>query len=130
ATTIISALLTSGSASASQSVADVDSVDEKESDENEIITSDIEKPHIQGDSDLKNTTNDREQNVISNYWNYLRNNNKKQISILDLAYVAIVLLILGALIPLCLGIFYRVYCTQRRKSNWTLEHGSHTNSAY
>ncbi|CAF0811669.1 unnamed protein product [Adineta steineri] len=123
ATTIISALLPSGSASASQSEADVDTVDEKESDENEIITSDIEKPHIQVDSDLKNTTNDREQNVISNYWNYLRNNN-------NLAYVAIVLLILVALIPLCLGIFYRVYCTQRRKSNWTLEHGSHTNSAY
>ncbi len=47
-----------------------------------------------------------------------------------MAYVAIVLLVLVGLIPLCLGVFYRVYCTQRRKSNWNLEHGSHTNPAY
>ena len=49
---------------------------------------------------------------------------------LDLAYAIIVLLVLVALIPLCLGVFYRVYCSQRRKSSFTLEHGSHTNSGY
>lgn len=47
-----------------------------------------------------------------------------------MAYAAIVLLVLVALIPLCLGVFYRVYCSQRHKSKWTLEHGSHTNPAY
>ena len=43
---------------------------------------------------------------------------------------AIVLLLLVALIPLCLCVFYRVCCTQRRKSTWTLKHGPHDNSAY
>jgi len=47
-----------------------------------------------------------------------------------LAYAVIILLVLVALIPLCLGVFYRVYCNENRRSNWTLEHGSHTNPAY
>jgi hypothetical protein len=47
-----------------------------------------------------------------------------------LAYAIIVLLVLVALIPLCIAVFYRVYCRQNRTSNWTLEHGSHTNLAY
>jgi hypothetical protein len=47
-----------------------------------------------------------------------------------LAYAIITLLVLVALIPLCIGVFYRVYCKNNRKSNWTLEHGSHTNPAY
>jgi hypothetical protein len=47
---------------------------------------------------------------------------------LDLAYAIIGLLVLVALIPLCLGIFYRVYCNGNRKSDWTLDHDSHKKS--
>jgi hypothetical protein len=41
-----------------------------------------------------------------------------------LPYAIVVLLVLVALIPLCLGIFYRVYCNENRKSTWTLHHDS------
>lgn len=47
-----------------------------------------------------------------------------------MAYVAILLFVLIAMIPLCLYVFCRVYCAQTRQSSWTLDHGAHNNPAF
>lgn len=39
-------------------------------------------------------------------------------------------MVLLALIPLCLFVFYRLYCDEDHKGSWTLEHGSHENPAF
>ncbi|CAF0899243.1 unnamed protein product [Adineta steineri] len=67
ATTIISARLPSSSSSTPPSEPDIYADEELEWDENEAITPDIEKSHIQVDSGLENTTSN---------WNSLRNNNE------------------------------------------------------
>lgn len=38
------------------------------------------------------------------------------------------MLVLVALIPLCLGIFYLIYCNEDRKSDWSVEHDLEKNA--
>ncbi|UJR28012.1 hypothetical protein I4U23_009271 [Adineta vaga] len=89
----------------------------------------ISKPDTISNLNVANETTiegeevEENENFILHYWNIIRSDN-------NLVYTIIVLIVLVALIPLCLGVFYRIYCGQHRKSNWTLEHGAHTNPAY
>ncbi|CAF3403417.1 unnamed protein product [Rotaria sp. Silwood1] len=92
-------------------------------DEKQIIISDLSETNIIINLNQTNTTIDNQQNILSHYWNNLSDYN-------NLAYGAMILLILVTLISLCLFVFYRIYCSQHRKSKWTLDHGSHTNPAY
>ncbi|CAF0817157.1 unnamed protein product [Rotaria sordida] len=93
------------------------------SDEKQIITSSLSEIKIIIQLNLTNITKDNQQNTSSNYWNIFPDYE-------NLAYGTIILLVLVALIPLCLLVFYVVYCSQHDKSKSTLKHGSHTNPAY
>ncbi|CAF2345144.1 unnamed protein product [Rotaria sp. Silwood2] len=99
------------------------SIIDLKSNEKQIINLNLSEINIINNLNLTNTTINNQQNILSNYLNSLSNYDK-------LAYGAIVLLVLVALIPLCLFVFYCLYCSQHRKSKWTLEHDGHTNPAY
>ncbi|CAF3257993.1 unnamed protein product [Rotaria socialis] len=97
---------------------------QSKSDEKQIaIVSDSTESTITLDLNLTNVTNDYQEISKTNYWNIILN--KK-----NLAYAAIVLLVLLILIPLCVIVFCLVYCNDDHEASWTLKHVSHANPPY
>ncbi|CAM4756573.1 unnamed protein product [Rotaria magnacalcarata] len=94
---------------------------QSKSDEKQIaIISDSTESTITLDLNL---TNDYQESNKTNYWNIISDKN-------NLAYIAIVLLALLILIPLCVIVFCCVYCNDDHNASWTLKHVSDKNPAY
>ncbi|CAF1665228.1 unnamed protein product, partial [Adineta ricciae] len=101
----------------------VDPAEEYQFDDDDDLPT-VVKPEIINGLNAANTTIvdlEDEENFVAHYWNIITSDS-------NLPYTIVVLIVLVALIPICIGVCYRVYCGQHRRSDWTLEHPAHMTS--